>query len=176
MNTEQIDIILSSDSYVGPLFRGVFPRDQLSRFQNGVYVINTDPSTQPGEHWVAVYATNGRVEYFDSYGGDPPQWLKKWWKNTPWSSNPVPLQSPLSAVCGQYCIYYLLHRARGVDMSTLLLDFTSDVDINDQMVYEFISERYELDNLKLLDTEGVISQLARASVCMPSIRKLVSGQ
>ena len=174
--THQIDNILSQDPYVGPMFLGVFPRDKLSLFGDGALVINTDPSTKPGEHWIAVFIKNGSAEYFDSYGSDPPKWLKKYWKNVMWTSNPVPLQSPLSAVCGQYCVYYLLHKARGYDMNSLLLNFTDDVDFNDQMVHDFIAERYNLEDLKLIDTNGIISQLARASICMPSIRKLVSGQ
>ena len=61
-------------------------------------------------------------------------------------------------------------------MVSLLLNFTNDVDFNDRMVYDFIAERYDFEDMKLLDTSGIISQLARASICTPSIRKLVSGQ
>lgn len=175
MNTQQLQHILSSDPHVAPLFFGVFPRDKLPSYKEGVYVINTDPAGKPGEHWVAIYSSPSCVEYFDSYGGDPSIALRRWWKKT-WIANPIPLQSPLSAVCGQYCIYFLLHRARGIDMSTILMDFGPDVDYNDQMVYDFVDERYGLENLKLVDTNGLIMQLARAQTSDPSIRKLVSGQ
>ena len=176
MKSHQINEILSKDVFVGPVFLGVFPRDKLIQFGDGALVVNTDPSTKPGEHWIAVFVKNGSAEYFDSYGSDTPKWLKRNWKNVTWTSNPIPLQSPLSAVCGQYCIYYLLHRVRGNDMNSLLLNFTSDVDFNDRMVYDFIAERYDFEDMKLLDTSGIISQLARASICTPSIRKFVSGQ
>ena len=92
------------------------------------------------------------------------------------TSNPVPLQSPLSAVCGQYCIYYLYNRARGIDMSSILLDFGCDVDYNDQVVYEFVENRYDIEGLKLLDTDGLLTQLSKARISAPSIRKLTSGQ
>ena len=176
MNTQQLQSILKQDPRVGPVFRGVFPRDKLPPFRDGVYVINTDSSKGKGQHWVSVYITPVATEYFDSYGGDPIKEIKRWGKRKTWVTNPVPLQSPLSAVCGQYCIYYLLHRVRGVDMTTLLLDFGCDVDVNDQMVYDYINDRYNLDHLKLLDTESVISQLSQASISNPSIRKLCSGQ
>lgn len=176
MNTGQLNYILSKDSYVGPIFRGVFPRDKLPPFRDGAYVINTDSSKEPGEHWVAVYGTPYHVEYFDSYGGDPSIKFQRWWRKKSWSANPIPLQSPLSAVCGQYCLFYLLHRARGIDMTTMLLDFGPDVDYNDRMVFDFIDDRYDLDNLKLVDTEGLLMQLARAHISNPSIRKSSSGQ
>ena len=54
-------------------------------------------------------------------------------------------------------------------MDSIVMDFGSDVDYNDEMVHEFIESRYDL-NTKLIDTEGVIIQLARASIYAPSIR------
>ena len=73
-------------------------------------------------------------------------------------------------------MYYLLHRLRGIDLPTLLMDFGSDVDDNDKLVYDFVRERYDLNRLTLLDTEKVISQLACARISVPSTRKTVSGQ
>ena len=32
------------------------------------YIVNTDISTDPGEHWVAIYFRRDQVIYFDSYG------------------------------------------------------------------------------------------------------------
>ena len=38
----------------------------------GSYVANTDPSTAPGGHWVAMFFNNPRsAEFFDSYGLHP---------------------------------------------------------------------------------------------------------
>lgn len=170
MNTQQIQEILENDQYVGPEFKGVYPIDRLPKSNPGSYVINTAPARHPGQHWVAVYLTPFEVEYFDSYGGDPPVKLKRWWKGKPCTSNPIPLQSPLSSVCGQYCIYYLLHRCRGIEIPTMLMDFGSDVDYNDQMIYDFVQDRYDIQTLKLLDTEGIVTQLARARISDPSIR------
>ena len=58
-------------------------------------------------------------------------------------------------------------------MATLLMDFGSDVDDNDKLVYDFVEDRYDLENLTMVDTENVISQLARARLSEPSIRKTV---
>ena len=35
------------------------------------YIVNTDISTDPGEHWVAIYFRRDQVIYFDSYGRPP---------------------------------------------------------------------------------------------------------
>ena len=47
--------------------------DQLEKpVFSSAYVINSDPSSEPGEHWIAVYFhKRGRGEYFDSYGLAP---------------------------------------------------------------------------------------------------------
>ena len=58
-------------------------------------------------------------------------------------------------------------------MTTLLMDFGADVDDNDKLVYDFVEDRYDLKYLTMVDTENVISQLARARLSVPSIRKMV---
>ena len=162
MNTLQILKVLEQDRYVRPLFNGVFAIDQLPKCENGAYVVNTAKSTHPGQHWVAVYVTGNKVEYFDSYGGEPSSHLKRWWRKRSWTYNAVPLQSALTSVCGQYCIYYLIHRCRDITLEEMLLDFCADVDYNDQMVYDFVDEK--LDGLKLVDTQGLIKQLCEAKI------------
>ena len=173
MNSQQLVSILKQDRYTAPLFRGVYPINRLPSIREGLYVVNTAPHNHPGLHWIALFVKDGVIEYFDSYGGDPPSTLRRWGKKKQWMSNPIPLQSPLTSVCGQYCLYYLFHRARGIDMTTLLMDFSADVDDNDKLVYDFVEDRYNLKHLTMVDTENVISQLARARLSVPSIRKTV---
>ena len=79
MNTLQILKVLEQARYVRPLFNGVFAIDQLPKSDDGAYVVNTAKSTHPGKHWVAVYVTGNKVEYFDSYGGDHPLTKVYWW-------------------------------------------------------------------------------------------------
>ena len=173
MNSYQLSSILNQDPYTGPMFHGVYPINRVPLMRDGFYVVNTAPDTHPGLHWVALFVKYNSVEYFDSYGGEPPTVLYRWAKKKQWTSNPIPLQSPLTSVCGQYCLYYLLHRARGIDMNTLLMDFDADVDRNDKMVYDFVEDRFDLENLTLVDTDNVISQLAQAHLSNPRIRKMV---
>ena len=58
-------------------------------------------------------------------------------------------------------------------MFTLPMDFGIDVDDNDKLVYDFVEDRYDLEHLMMVDTENIISQLARARLSHPSIRKTV---
>ena len=71
MDTHQIESILKKDRFTKHDFR-VFACDQLpTRYvpRPSALVVNTDPSTLPDEHWVAIYITrDGKGEYFDSYG------------------------------------------------------------------------------------------------------------
>lgn len=58
------------------IFKGTFARDQIddvpvNKDKPTAFILNTDPSTKPGEHWVAVYfdpTGNATMEYYDSYG------------------------------------------------------------------------------------------------------------
>ena len=48
------------------------------------------------------------------------------------------LQSSWSSVCGQYCLFYALHRCRNIPMSTITNMFTNDKEWNDMLVRDFI--------------------------------------
>ena len=78
MNTLPIECLLKNDSKTKSIFKKVCALDQLEKptFPSA-YVINSDPSSEPGKHWVAVYFDKrGRVEYFDCYGLSPTCGLK----------------------------------------------------------------------------------------------------
>ena len=69
MNTLQIKRLLKKDLKSKTIFKKVCALNQLEKptFPSA-YVINSNPSSEPGEHWVAVYFDKcGRREYFDSY-------------------------------------------------------------------------------------------------------------
>lgn len=95
-----------------PFFLGVFPRDELPNVGGGgtcAFVINTDSSNLPGQHWIAVYLRKGRAFVFDSFGESPPLKLQNWLNNRglEWTCNLRRVQSPESTLCGAYCIYFL---------------------------------------------------------------------
>ena len=54
-------------------FNGVFSRDNLperssTEIKDGAYIINLDEYSDIGTHWVALYANNDDVTYFDCFG------------------------------------------------------------------------------------------------------------
>ena len=72
-------------------------------------VCNTHNADQPGEHWVAMYVDEVG-DYFDPYGQEPQHVEFANYMNehcSEWSANNRTLQSPLSTVCGQYCVVFL---------------------------------------------------------------------
>ena len=73
MNALQIERLLKIDYKTKKVFKKVCAFDQLEKpVFPSAYVINSDPSNEPGEHWIAVYFDkNGQGEYFDSYGLAP---------------------------------------------------------------------------------------------------------
>ena len=72
MNTLQIKRALERDTFTKKIFGGVFAADELPKLMNTFpcgFVANTDPSTEPGMHWVAFYfPSREKGEFFDSYG------------------------------------------------------------------------------------------------------------
>ena len=72
MNTIQLINVISKDELARKNFCGVLPIDHLpikNLTHDCSFIINTDPSTERGQHWVAIFAPlNGDIEYFDSYG------------------------------------------------------------------------------------------------------------
>ena len=74
--TDDLRRILSSDRHTRKSFRGVYASDELplhASSTSSLYVCNTDPSTESGEHWIAIYVdVKKRGEFFDSAGNLSP--------------------------------------------------------------------------------------------------------
>ena len=141
MEGQEILNILQRDRAVGPTLRGVCSIDEPwpePVMVPASYVINTDTKTGPGEHWVAFYiSADGHCDYFESLGTAPIRPIWKWLKKRTKSVifNKQWLQSPVSEVCGHYCIYFLRARARGRSLGDILTDFQEyDFEQNDNKV------------------------------------------
>jgi len=141
MNTRQIENLLSI--HCGTSFKGVYACDRLpkSSVEDGLYICNTDPANQPGEHWVVVWLEGEHCEYFDSYG------LKPYIRNIAdfvhanakiVKYNNVCLQGPHSQVCGHYAIFFAVCKSRNMSMETVLSMFTTDANMNDLKVYQYV--------------------------------------
>jgi hypothetical protein len=150
MDTRQIENLLRADCKLSTTFEGVFASDLLPLFcETSVpvaVVMNMDPSTQGGSHWVCIYIENRHGEYFDSYGLHPPleAFVKFLNRNcTQWTFNDLELQSLDSNVCGHYCIWFLSERARGRSMDEIVAQFSPrDTAKNDAAVRKLVESRF----------------------------------
>ena len=152
MNSNQLRKILESDVFVARRFLGVFPADLLPN-KNGCFVANTDPASKPGSHWVCFNINNGSRYFFDSYGRPPTMFKKKC------EYNRQRLQSSLSSCCGQYVIFFLVMYTRGIPISDILGNFSTNYEENDEIVVEFVNEHFDID-LPTIDNDFIISQIA----------------
>jgi hypothetical protein len=115
------------------------------------FVANTDPSSERGTHWVTFYfPSEEKGEFFDSYGHAPEYYRKSFGdflKSRAWDFKRRKLQSAWSDVCGQYCIFYLSHRARGLNMSKIVHLFNNDTVSNGGVQIRSDSFRFRNKNI-----------------------------
>ena len=124
-------------------FDGVYSIDTLPA-RPRLLVCNTDPSHEPGRHWICICVKNGTGEYFDSFGRPPSKPLERYMNTSckNWTFNSRQLQSVVSSFCGHYCIYYCLLRSRGITMNEIVASFSNDTGFNDSMVHAFVCRNY----------------------------------
>ena len=166
MDSVQLLRVLKGDDMTRRDGIGVFPADRLPPVNTypSALVVNTDESNRPGTHWLAMYFTkDGRAEFFDSYGLPPDtygQHFQSFLRNnsSQFIRNAVRLQSLTTMVCGQHCLFYLLHRCRDISMRAVVFVFTDDYLVNDVMVQDFIEQNYNVD-VPVLDLDFICRQI-----------------
>ena len=154
MDTTELEMCLYQDPKVKRILGGVFPSDRLPQDikDKKVFIANTDPAEEKGEHWVAFYFTpQGTCIYFDSYGLPPlvPSFIKFMERNAlKWIFNSRKLQHQNSSVCGHYCLFFIFHMVRKVSLIKMLKLFDRRAHVNDRMVKYFVNKHYTLDKQK----------------------------
>ena len=71
--------------------------------------------------WIRVTSlvvTEGRPEYFDSFGRPPPREIKDFLYTCAesWKYNHVPIQELYSTTCGQFVVFYIYQRCSGLTL------------------------------------------------------------
>ena len=130
----------------------MFPSDHLPRRiikYPTCFIANIDSSSEPGSHWVAFFLSFPmKLEFFDSYGNAPAFYegpISDFVSNYTYVDfNPMTLQSNVTAVCGQYCIYYLYARCRGLPLKTIVSSFINNHICNDKRVYNFVWKHFKI--------------------------------
>ena len=173
MNTFQLAQVLMKGPFTKGRFGGVYACDQLSSVEISKYpksfVVNTDPMELPGAHWIAIYFDEQmKGEFFDSYGKHPIHYNKHFLdfmnrNAVEWELNKIQLQRAFSTVCGQHCIYFLCHHCRKRSMSSIVNSFVNHKLRNDQLVYDFVKQKYrQIDPSLKQHINFVVKQLSRA--------------
>lgn len=145
MNTKQLENVLGR--ICKTTTHGVYACDTLPATENypALYIVNTDDSNLPGQHWIAIYLESTHFgEYFDSYGEEPKndfvEYMNKHCKK--WLYNAKQIQSVITAFCGFYCLFYAFLRCnRGMTLKDICSIFTNDTCLNDAMVHRFVCKR-----------------------------------
>jgi len=142
MNGTSVDMFLKRDVVTRRWYRGIFAADQLPiHLKPGLYVVNTDPMSMPGQHWVVFYKTRNHLEFFDSLGRKPSHYQPDWPEVTIYNHKRIQGQAP---VCGLYCIYYAILRCRRKTMSEILSRFVKDTAKNDLFVKHYIRKHFKM--------------------------------
>lgn len=171
MNSSEIYSILKQDEFTKNInFLGVFPSDLIPISALSYpcsLVVNTKPISSEGEHWIALVKSSKNVGYyFDSYGMSPanfPEVATVLDTTKEWQYNDVQLQSLLTTVCGQYCIFFLLHIARGLSPDQIIsfLNDNGDTAANDAFIFMFFKQRYSgFEDSQIIDFPFIKKQIA----------------
>lgn len=128
------------------------------------FVCNTADSHSEGEHWIAIYINSiGCGEYFDSYGFGPNRVFKDFLETYShnWTYNTISLQTPLTTVCGQYCVCWLHAKGQGYDSETIIDNL--NVCNSDKHVLDFVNKHFNgITKRQLIDRRFMRDQIAKA--------------
>ena len=130
-------------------FGGVVPADKLPRsikWRPKVYIVNTDKSLQRGRHWVAFYfPLRGPAEFFDSMGHKPDYYYTQFKRvlltnGQHYMYNEKRLQQYGTQICGQFCLFYAIHRCRGWSMKRIINQFKPlNLNYNERLLSHVIT-------------------------------------
>ena len=150
MNTLELQGLIEKCLHKKSNSLGVLACDELPSRQirklPAVLIVNTDPSTLPGAHWLAIYVTEDREGYFfDSFGNSPNfegfpgnilSFLSKNCRKITYSVRQV--QDISATTCGEHCIYFLSNIQKGYSYERVLNMYSYNPVCNDLMVCAYV--------------------------------------
>ena len=148
MNSLDIYRVLKKNMYSKKSFFGVLAKDQLPQKVKwpSSFVVNTDKSSKPGEHWLTFfYNKNGKCEFFDPLGFSPKYYnLDKYLETTSneYYYNSQQIQGIFSEYCGYYCTLFILIKSLNYNLEFFLQLFGKDTKINDLIIKELLKDNF----------------------------------
>lgn len=145
MDTVTLWTLALNDPVLKDIFGGVYACDRLPEKTKHfkAFIVNLDPASEPGSHWVAIYFENGKCYYFCSYGTRPKilKIRKFIYDNARFLEwNEITYQGPYSKSCGHFCLYFLWHIARKKPLHGL----SRNTEYSENVVEEFVKNNFEL--------------------------------
>ena len=108
------------------------------------YIINLDDSSGGGTHWTAFIETKKNFIYFDSWGMEPPENVKRYVHITRNDEkhlyyNGTKVQPDTSILCGYYVLYFIYSMSHSEDPNKFLMGFQKNKDLrkNDEILKKF---------------------------------------
>ena len=129
-------------------FQGAFAYDEVPDLPEGEWsiIVNTAPSSNPGEHWIAIIFKDGVTYFMDSYGRElnfrettfSTEFVKKMKSiiRGYLVNNRKLLQQLTSNACGYYAVYFV-ERLTDESMKKTLQPFSENLKQNDMYVYNY---------------------------------------
>ena len=144
LDTLDLDTKLRTDNFLGAYAFDELPVNPGHDFS---VIVNTQPSSEPGEHWLPIIFKNGIFHFIDSYGRSPMNLLfstefrnkiKDYFKGYKYKYNPRMIQDIFSNACGYYSIYFI-HEMEYKSMKAALDIFGKNFKKNDALVKEIVN-------------------------------------
>lgn len=154
MNGRQLEQTVTSSPCLKQLFTGVFASDTLpirvERYPK-IYVVNTDVSYRPGEHWVAIFLRDPSYGvFFDSFGRTPGECgtdIKKFMDKhvDRYDHFDVQIQSVNSIYCGLFVLAFLFsYVCMSVSLNRFKQFFYDNLCVNDDVVCSMVHLYFDL--------------------------------
>jgi hypothetical protein len=143
MNSKQLENYFTNHDK--SQFIGVFSSDNLPsqlHYPAGL-IVNTAPSTNPGDHWIAIYISEKKDGfYFDSFGRPPSvpsivTFLRRNCRNIDYNKKQI--QHLSSIKCGQFSAIYIKFRISGKSSESFLKLFNMNLILNEKIINSYFS-------------------------------------
>lgn len=139
MNTLELDKCLKQNKCTRKIYGGTFAADLIPlqrKIKPIFYVVNTQPSSQSGEHWLGVYITSSVLELFDSGGRSFETYphiekFIKFHSNKKFKFNSTQIQAFDSDLCGQFVCLFALSKCKNISTKKFISCFNINYRLND---------------------------------------------
>ena len=117
-------------------FNDVYSEDNLpNKIKDVAYVMNLDQYSGIGTHWIAVYAKNKDITYFNSFGVEHiPKEIKAFIKNRDIKTNIFRIQAYYSIMCGYFCVGFIDFMLEGKSLTECTNLFSPLVTLQTMMI------------------------------------------